>query len=84
MRWLCLEDLPHGKAAYKMKTRDMDVFEQKALVEGAFAAGAYLDKVGQTDLAKLNEDQFFEVFVKFMAGYEVTMKNNFNELKETF
>lgn len=67
-----------------MKTRDMDIYEQNALMDGSTKAGQYLDSIGETDLAKLEEGQFYEFFCRFMEGYEHTMRTSFEATKETF
>lgn len=66
-----------------MQTRQFDAFEQDSLIEGSSAAGQYLDELGMTDLAKLEERQFYEFFARFLETYAKTMNSHFEETKAT-
>ncbi|AWN43145.1 DUF6511 domain-containing protein [Methylobacterium durans] len=54
--WLCQQcaDGGYGMKAIRMSARSFDEFEARAIAAAGDAAGAYLDSVGQTDLAKLH------------------------------
>lgn len=52
------------------------------MLKGGQAAGEFLDSIGETDLAKLNEQQFVFFFAKFLSGYEDAMKKVFEGMVE--
>lgn len=53
IRWLCKECA--SIAEYVARARRMDPYELKALDGGVDAVGAYLDTLGKTDLAEMDE-----------------------------
>jgi hypothetical protein len=67
-----------------MKTRDLDTYEKTAIVGGGNDAGAYLDSIGETDLAKLSAEEFGEFFARFLVGFERSMRGNMEAVKDTF
>jgi hypothetical protein len=83
IKWLCWRCLPFAKWIYKMKTQQLDVYEMDAIFDGGEKAGQYLDQIGQTDLAKLSEDQFCEMFARFMEGFEVSMRGKMEAVRDT-
>lgn len=58
-----------------MPKKLFDMYEADSIMEGGAKAGQYLDSIGKTDLAELDEDQFRAFFVKFLGGYEDSMKS---------
>jgi hypothetical protein len=66
--------------AASLTKKQFDIYETHAMQKGGEAAGAYLDSIGQTDLAELNQFQFVGFFAKFMGGYEDAMKTAFEEM----
>lgn len=56
--WSCLDHIHLAKKAIRMPRRDLDLYEQKALLAAGAAGGQYLDSVGCTDLAQLTEVEF--------------------------
>lgn len=74
--WIC--DDPEcavaAKALTKMPRFEIDNYEKQALREGGDKAGAYLDEIGETDLAKLQVDQWEEFCRRMLAGYGEAMK----------
>jgi hypothetical protein len=42
----------------RMKTQDVTTNEERAIREAGFKAGAYLEQIGKTDLAKLSEKEW--------------------------
>lgn len=60
-----------------MTKKQFDIYETASLQAGGEAAGAYLDSIGITDLAELDQTQFLAFFAKFMVGYENSMKKVF-------
>lgn len=63
--WACTDHLPEARMAYHMPRTKLDAFEQVALRDAGDMAGAYLDSIGETDLAKLSEEQWL-IFRKTM------------------
>jgi hypothetical protein len=82
--WLCWECVRKGRAIYRMKTLELDDYEQNAIVGGGEVAGAFLDKIGKTDLAQLTEDEWFHFLGHFLTGYSDTMRKSAEALKDTF
>lgn len=60
-----------------MSKKQFDIYETESMLKGGEAAGQYLDSIGQTDLAALNQEQFLLFFAKFMGGYEDHMRKVF-------
>lgn len=56
--WACWVHLPQAETVYKLPHTTLDAYEQIALREAGDAAGAYLDKLGQTDLALLTPEEW--------------------------
>lgn len=74
--WLCDARDCHAaaKEIYAMPQRDLDALEFAAAQEAGEAAGGYLEKLGTTDLARLNQDQWFEFLRLIVTGFEETMR----------
>lgn len=63
----------------QLSKKKFDIYETEALQAGGEAAGAYIDSLGHTDLARLDQATFLCFFAKFMSGYEDKMKKVFAE-----
>ncbi len=66
--WVCDADLKFAKAVHHMKKGDWNRIEEEALRAGGDAAGAYLDKIGKTDLAVLTEEEWLTMLATFEEG----------------
>lgn len=60
-----------------MPKKTFDIYETESIKAGGAVAGQFLDSIGQTDLAQLDELQFLHFFTKFMGGYEDSMRKVF-------
>jgi hypothetical protein len=58
--WLCRECADIGAKAYAMPARAWDEYETRALATAGAVAGAYLERIGQTDLARLYPETWAE------------------------
>lgn len=56
--WSCNDHIHLAQGALSMPKRELDTLEQRALSAAGDAAGAYLDRIGKTDLASLDEVQW--------------------------
>ena len=56
--WVCQDCLPLSKDAYAMTDRAFDTFEQRAIAAAGEQAGGYLDEIGKTDLAQLDDTEW--------------------------
>jgi len=83
--WECLDDthLPDATTTgvrsklpkvYHMPKRQLDDFERRALEDGGNAAGAYLDEIGKTDLADLDEFEWSTFLSRVFIGYADSMR----------
>lgn len=71
--WVCGDPGCNADAArevYTMPQAKLDDFERIAALAGGSDAGAYLDEIGITDLAMLDELQWQEFLRRVVAGYE--------------
>lgn len=62
VKWECKEclELPidQVKRFHHMPRKEIERFERQALEEGGNAAGEYLDSIGKTDLAELEQHEW--------------------------
>lgn len=65
---------PLIKKVYHMPRRELDRYEEQALEAGGDAGGAYLDSIGKTDLAALEEDEWKEFLRRVFVGYTDGMR----------
>ena len=65
-----------------MTKKQFDIYETESMLAGGQSAGQFLDTIGVTDLAELNETQFVHFFAKFLGGYEDAMKKTFQSMIE--
>jgi hypothetical protein len=74
--WLCDDNGCHAAAQriYAMPDSTLDAYEIGAALEAAAGAGAYLEEIGQTDLAKLRVDQWREFLQRLYTGFEQVMR----------
>lgn len=80
IKWFCDHCAQFMQEAAALTKKQFDIYETHSMQKGGEAAGAYLDSIGQTDLAELNQYQFLLFFTKFMGGYEDAMKTAFEEM----
>lgn len=57
-----------------MPKRQLDDFERRALEDGGNAGGSYLDEIGKTDLASLDEDEWSTFLSRVLTGYADSMR----------
>lgn len=71
--WVCRECAEIATELKRMRREDLSPVEQNAVIDAGEKLGAYLDGIGETDLAKLSPEQYFEVVktVWFSAGASV-------------
>lgn len=81
IKWFCREDAQYIRTYAEMPKTVFDRYESDSIMEGGAAAGQYLDELGQTDLAELDTDQFRTFFVRFMTGYEKSMRGAFERVE---
>jgi hypothetical protein len=78
VKWECEECLglpiANVKRFHHMARKDLDRFEQQALEEGGNAGGAFLDSVGKTDLAALDDHEWREFLRRVLFGYADGMR----------
>jgi hypothetical protein len=69
--WLCdnIECISLAKKVYRMKQQELDFFEMLALEDAGNEAGAYLDEINQTDLAKLTPEQWLTFRRRLVFGF---------------
>jgi hypothetical protein len=77
VKWNCYACTDHMERAIRLPKKTFDIYETDALLAGGAVAGQYLDSIGQTDLAELDEPQFILFFAKFIGGYEDSMRKAF-------
>ncbi len=59
IRWYCAEcGMALAKKANAMMPRAFDLVEQRAMQEAGEQAGEYLDEIGKTDLAQLDQNEW--------------------------
>jgi hypothetical protein len=82
--WLCDDAGCHAAArkVYAMPTAFLDALELRAALEAGALAGEYLIAVGQTDVTRLDGDQWREFLRRLLAGYEHALRRKIlnNEL----
>jgi len=78
IKWICkdcLYDAPINlQKAYHMPKRQLDDFERRALDDGGNAGGSYLDEIGKTDLASLDEYEWATFLSRVLTGYADSMR----------
>ncbi|TPK59051.1 MULTISPECIES: DUF6511 domain-containing protein [unclassified Mesorhizobium] len=69
--WVCDDEgcLQVAKNSYALKQDEFTRCESRAAGRGGEEGGAFLDSIGETDLAKLTPDQWFEFCRRIVAGY---------------
>lgn len=68
------ECLAVAPKVYDMPDKQLDAYEAKARDEAGEAAGAYLDEVGETDLAALTPEQWAEFGARFVQGFAASLR----------
>lgn len=85
IKWVCKECLytkvitaggeqPLIKKVYHMPRRELDHYEEQALEAGGNAGGEYLDELGKTDLAALEDYEWREFLRRVFVGYADGMR----------
>lgn len=78
VKWECEECLhlpiSNVKRFHHMARKALDRFEEQALGEGGNAGGAYLDEIGKTDLAELDDFEWRTFLGKVLVGYADGMR----------
>lgn len=54
--------------------KKLDDFERRALEDGGNAGGEFLDSIGKTDLASLDEEEWGTFLSKVLVGYADSMR----------
>ena len=69
--WLCDDPacIQIAKDSYTMKQDQFTRLESLAAGKGGEEGGAFLDGIGKSDLAQLNEGEWFEFCRRIVAGY---------------
>lgn len=73
--WVCDDPqcLQLAKDSYSMKQDVFTRIESLAAGKGGEQGGAFLDEIAKTDLASLNEGEWFEFCRRIVAGYRKGM-----------
>lgn len=79
--WVCddPECIEIAARTYTMKQVEFSRLEEMATIEGGADAGAYLDKLGKTDLASLTQDEWDEFCRTLVAGYRLALKTKLRD-----
>jgi hypothetical protein len=74
--WLCDNNGCHAaaKKVYAMPDQRLEDYERGAVLEAGNEAGAYLDEIGNTDLATLRPEQWREFLRRIVVGFEQSMR----------
>jgi hypothetical protein len=74
--WLCDDNGCHGaaKKIYTMPPSILEAYELSAMLEGGKIAGRYLEEIGNTDIAKLDREQWREFLRRLLTGYERALR----------
>ena len=75
--WLCDDNDCHAAAkhVYAMTKQILDDYEIGAALEAGRGAGAFLEELGTTDLAKLTPGQWREFLRRIVVGYEHVLRD---------
>jgi hypothetical protein len=57
-----------------MPQRILDAYEIGAALEAGTLGGSYLEEIEETDLAKLNDEQWHEFLRRVFVGFEQAMR----------
>ena len=83
----CCYDMACVRAVHRiaqMADDKLDAHEKKALVEAGHAGGDFLDRIGKTDLATLNERQWTDFLGTVLRGFEASMRRQMTEHEAPF
>ncbi|KTS10272.1 hypothetical protein SB2_06935 [Methylobacterium radiotolerans] len=83
--WTCqiCADEGLGLKAYKMDPANFDTYEQAALVLAGNAAGAYLDRLGRTDLAALHPEEWQEFCRRLVQAFGYAIQDQIRMARPT-
>lgn len=76
LAWVCNdpECIQIARNTYDMKQIEFHRIDELATQDGGNEAGAYLDKIGKTDLAQLSEQEWQEFCRAMVGGYRTALK----------
>ena len=74
--WCCddPECLAIARDSYTMKQTEFTRLDSLATEEGGALGGAFLDRIGKTDLATMTQDEWQEFCRQIIAGYRTALK----------
>jgi hypothetical protein len=74
--WLCDDNGCHAAARKvdAMPEPVLDAYELGAMLEAGNIAGSYLKEIGETDIAKLDREQWREFLRRLLTGYERALR----------
>lgn len=84
LRWCCDDCLPLAKKANIMSQREFDACEHDAIDDAMIALGTFLDEVGTTDLAALDEHQFKLAGNRMIREFGDSMRRRISEYQAPF
>ena len=79
--WVCDDPdcLQIAKSSYAMKQDHFERLDSLAAGKGGEKAGEYLEQIGKTDLATMNQTEWFEFCRRLVAGYRSALKNDLRD-----
>ena len=82
--WTCVEHIPLYRKATTVPRAEYDRYEQIALQEAGAVAGEYLDSIGKTDLATLDEAEWIIFLRKVIDTFGDDLAKRVAELEVPF
>lgn len=73
--WVCEADIPYAKTVHHMPKDTFNRIEREAVDAAGRKAGAYLDSIGQTDLATLTAVQWGAFLDTFLTAFGEEMRD---------
>lgn len=70
----CMADIEHARTIFHMAAETLTRLEYAALRAGGDLAGKYLDRLGKTDLATLDEAEWVAFLEHVLTGYGDKMR----------
>ena len=81
LAWVCddSECIQIAKDSFDMRQTEFSRLDEKAAIMGGDSAGQYLDSIGKTDLAKLDEKEW-QTFCRTLVGaYRESLKTTLKD-----
>lgn len=72
--WCCKSDIELGRAVHHLPQDILSRIERESVSAAGDDAGAYLDKIGKTDLATLSREEWEEFLNTFLNGFGEHMR----------